>query len=54
MRILACFVLLAVAAGCGQKGPLYLRENPPPEVLQPPAPPVQPPPALPEQTNPPA
>jgi predicted small lipoprotein YifL len=33
MRILAVWVVLALAAtGCGQKGPLYLRDNPPPGV----------------------
>lgn len=32
MRFLACSLLFALAAGCGQKGPLYLRENPPPGV----------------------
>ena len=32
MRFLACFVLFLLAAGCGQKGPLYLRESPPPGV----------------------
>jgi hypothetical protein len=24
--------MLALAAGCGQKGPLYLRDNPPPGI----------------------
>lgn len=32
MRFLACVVLLALAAACGQKGPLYLRESPPPGI----------------------
>ena len=32
MRFLACVVVLALAAACGQKGPLYLRESPPPGV----------------------
>jgi predicted small lipoprotein YifL len=32
MRFLACFALLFVVAACGQKGPLYLRESPPPGV----------------------
>ncbi len=31
MRFLALSVALALlAAGCGQKGPLYLRDHPPP------------------------
>lgn len=32
MRFLAIVVLIALGAACGQKGPLYLRENPPPGV----------------------
>jgi predicted small lipoprotein YifL len=32
MRFLLVFAALALAAGCGQKGPLYLRDNPPPGV----------------------
>jgi predicted small lipoprotein YifL len=33
MRLPALVVALALAAGaCGQKGPLYLRDNPPPGV----------------------
>jgi predicted small lipoprotein YifL len=28
--LLVCAVLVLIVAGCGQKGPLYLRENPPP------------------------
>jgi len=32
--LLAMTVLVAVA-GCGQKGPLYLRDNPPPGVKPP-------------------
>ena len=42
MRILACFVLLILAAGCGQKGPLYLRESPPPGVKPPKPKPYEP------------
>jgi len=41
MRILVLAVAAAVVvAGCGQKGPLYLRDNPPPGVkpAKPPAP----------------
>ena len=30
--LLACAALALAAAGCGQKGPLYLRDNPPPGV----------------------
>jgi len=32
MRFLLVLAALALAAGCGQKGPLYLRDNPPPGV----------------------
>jgi predicted small lipoprotein YifL len=33
MRFLSVWVALALAAaGCGQKGPLYLRDKPPPGV----------------------
>ena len=32
MRFLAMLVLFSLATACGQKGPLYLRENPPPGV----------------------
>jgi predicted small lipoprotein YifL len=40
MRFLPILVALALAAtGCGQKGPLYLREKPPPGV-KPAKPPV--------------
>jgi predicted small lipoprotein YifL len=28
-------VAIALTAGCGQKGPLYLRDNPPPGVKPP-------------------
>jgi predicted small lipoprotein YifL len=36
MRRAAIIALLfLVAAGCGQKGPLYLRENPPPGMKAP-------------------
>jgi len=31
MRLLLVLAL-ALAAGCGQRGPLYLRDNPPPGV----------------------
>jgi predicted small lipoprotein YifL len=38
--LLACAALALAAAGCGQKGPLYLRDKPPPGVkpAKPPAP----------------
>jgi predicted small lipoprotein YifL len=40
------FVLVAalalLAAGCGQRGPLYLRDNPPPGVKPPKAKPLEP------------
>jgi len=32
MRFLACVAVLLLVAACGQKGPLYLRESPPPGV----------------------
>ena len=32
MRFLLVLTALALAAGCGQKGPLYLRDNHPPGV----------------------
>lgn len=35
-------VLLVLAAGCGQKGPLYLRESPPPGVVPPKPKPYEP------------
>ena len=35
MRFLLVCAALALAAGCGQKGPLYLRDNPPPGVKPP-------------------
>ena len=41
MRFMVAFTVLAlICAGCGQKGPLYLRDNPPPgyKPLKPPAP----------------
>jgi len=43
MRPVALAVtLLLLAAGCGQKGPLYLRDNPPPGVKPPKAEPYKP------------
>ncbi len=36
MRVLVLAVgFMLLAAGCGQKGPLYLRDNPPPGVKPP-------------------
>jgi len=32
MRFLLLGVAITLLAGCGQKGPLYLRDNPPPGV----------------------
>jgi predicted small lipoprotein YifL len=32
MRFLLALAALAMLAGCGQKGPLYLRDSPPPGV----------------------
>jgi predicted small lipoprotein YifL len=29
-RFLICLALVLAATGCGQKGPLFLRDNPPP------------------------
>lgn len=39
-RVLATVVVIGLLAGCGQKGPLYLRDNPPPgiRIPKPPAP----------------
>jgi predicted small lipoprotein YifL len=54
MRFLRLFVasaaVIAFGAGCGQKGPLYLRDNPPPGV-KPPKPPVPKPVPYPEETE---
>jgi predicted small lipoprotein YifL len=54
MRFLPLFVasglILALGAGCGQKGPLYLRDSPPPGV-KPPKPPAQKPVPYPEETE---
>lgn len=30
--LLLCVGIVLVATGCGQKGPLYLRDNPPPGI----------------------
>jgi predicted small lipoprotein YifL len=41
LRLLLAALTLAAAA-CGQRGPLYLRENPPPGVKPPPPKPYEP------------
>jgi predicted small lipoprotein YifL len=33
--LLLVWVLALLASGCGQKGPLYLRDNPPPGIKPP-------------------
>ena len=43
-------VAIALTAGCGQRGPLYLRDNPPPGVKLP-KPPVAKPVPYPEETE---
>jgi predicted small lipoprotein YifL len=45
--LLALGVAVALTAGCGQKGPLYLRDKPPPGVRVP-KPPVEKPVPYPE------
>ena len=35
MRFTAALAMLALLAACGQKGPLYLRDSPPPGVKPP-------------------
>jgi len=40
--LLVCAALALAAAGCGQKGPLYLRGNPPPGVKPPKPAPTKP------------
>ena len=43
MRIIALVIAAALlAAGCGQRGPLYLRDKPPPGVKPPKPPAYQP------------
>lgn len=43
MRFLLLGTALAIlAAGCGQRGPLYLRDNPPPGVIPPKPKPYEP------------
>ena len=41
LRLLLAALTLAAAA-CGQRGPLYLRDNPPPGVIPPPPEPYKP------------
>jgi predicted small lipoprotein YifL len=50
MRFLLIFAAFALAAGCGQKGPLYLRDNPPAGVRAA-KPPAAKPVPYPEQTE---
>jgi len=40
--VVAAVVVVFTAAACGQKGPLYLRESPPPGVKPPKAKPYEP------------
>jgi predicted small lipoprotein YifL len=42
--LLSILMLCALAAGCGQKGPLYFRDSPPAGVKPPKPEPYQPPP----------
>ena len=37
MRLPACLLAVLLAAACGQRGPLYLRDQPPPGVKPSPA-----------------
>jgi predicted small lipoprotein YifL len=48
---LLVIVALALAAGCGKKGPLYLRDSPPPGVKPPKAKPYKPVPYPPEPSE---
>lgn len=50
MRFVALVAAVLLAAGCGQRGPLYLRDNPPPGV-KPPTPKVQQPLPYPPETD---
>ncbi len=43
-RPVLVLISLCLAAGCGQRGPLYLRDQPPPGVLPPRPEPYEPPP----------
>jgi len=42
MRFLVRLAACGLAAGCGEKGPLFLRESPPPGVKPPKAKPYEP------------
>lgn len=42
MRLLACLAAVLLVAACGQRGPLYLRDRPPPGVKPPAAETYQP------------
>jgi predicted small lipoprotein YifL len=42
MRFLLLIAACALIAGCGQKGPLYLRDSPPPGVKPPKPKPYEP------------
>ena len=50
LRVVAALLASGLVSGCGQKGPLYLSDNPPPGVkpAKPPAPKPVPYPAQPE------
>ena len=50
MRFIALAALIALTTGCGQRGPLYLRDNPPPGV-QPPKPETYQPTPYPDDAN---
>lgn len=41
-RLLSCLALVVAVAACGQKGPLYLRDSPPPGYKPPKADPYKP------------
>ena len=51
MRFALLLLAALLAAGCGQKGPLYLRDNPPPGVKPPRPEPYQPVPYPKEETG---
>ena len=51
MRLLLLVAAFALVAGCGQKGPLYLRDSPPPGVKPAKPKPYEPVPYPPELTE---